>query len=55
MNTNLKSEISLRPATLDDVDALTALSYKTIRQKYPEVIGSDAVEGYIASGAVPKY
>jgi len=55
LNTNLKSEISLRPATLDDVDALTALSYKTISQKHPEVIGSDAVEGYIASGAVPKY
>ena len=55
MNTNLKSEISIRPATLDDVEALTALSYKTIRQKYPEVIGAETVEGYIASGEVPKY
>ena len=55
MNTQSRSEISIRPATLDDVDALTALSYKTIRKKYPDVIGSDAVEGYIASGEVPKY
>lgn len=55
MNTQSRSEVSIRPATLDDVDALTALSYKTIRKKYPDVIGSDAVEGYIASGEVPKY
>ena len=55
MNTQLRSEISIRPATLDDVDALTALSYKTIRQKYPPIIGAETVEGYIASGEVPKY
>jgi GNAT superfamily N-acetyltransferase len=50
-----KSELTIRPASLDDVEALTALSYKTIRVKYPEVIGAEAVEGYIASGAVPTY
>ena len=47
--------LQLRPATPDDVDPLTALSYRTIRVKYPEVIGTDMVEGYIASGAVPQY
>lgn len=47
--------LHLRPATLDDVETLTALSYKTIRVKYPDVIGADMVEGYIASGAVPHY
>ena len=47
--------IQLRPATPDDVEPLTALSYKTIRVKYPDVIGADMVEGYIASGAVPHY
>ncbi|WP_417497614.1 GNAT family N-acetyltransferase [Maricaulis sp.] len=47
--------IQLRPATPDDVEPLTALSYKTIRVKYPDVIGADMVEGYIASGAVPLY
>tara|TARA_R110002072_G_scaffold21793_3_gene76898 strand:- start:1552 stop:2028 length:477 start_codon:yes stop_codon:yes gene_type:complete len=47
--------IQLRPATPDDVEPLTALSYKTIRVKYPEIIGADMVEGYIASGAVPQY
>lgn|GEM_PF-1211214 len=55
MNIKLKSETAIRPATLDDVEALTALSYKTIRQKYPEVIGADTVEAYIASGEVPRY
>lgn len=34
---------------------MTALSYRTIRQKYPPIIGGDTVEGYIASGAVPAY
>lgn len=47
--------LHLRPATPDDVKPLTALSYKTIRVKYPDVIGADMVEGYIASGAVPQY
>ncbi|SDL96439.1 GNAT family N-acetyltransferase [Maricaulis salignorans] len=47
--------IQLRPATPDDVEPLTALSYKTIRVKYPDIIGADMVEGYIASGAVPQY
>ncbi|WP_417495767.1 GNAT family N-acetyltransferase [Maricaulis sp.] len=47
--------ILLRPATLDDVEPLTALSYRTIRVKYPDVIGAIMVEGYIASGAVPQY
>ena len=47
--------IRLRPATLDDVEPLTALSYRTIRVKYPDVIGAVMVEGYIASGAVPQY
>jgi GNAT superfamily N-acetyltransferase len=49
------SKLILRPAKLDDVDALTALSYKTIRVKYPDIIGKETVEGYIASGAVPTY
>ncbi|WP_339744864.1 GNAT family N-acetyltransferase [uncultured Maricaulis sp.] len=47
--------LHLRPARPDDVEPLTALSYKTIRAKYPDVIGADMVEGYIASGAVPHY
>ncbi|WP_300527447.1 GNAT family N-acetyltransferase [Maricaulis sp.] len=54
-NTKTRPELTIRPATPDDVAALTALSYKTIRAKYPPIIGSETVEGYIASGAVPKY
>ncbi|MGK0267245.1 MAG: ribosomal protein S18 acetylase RimI-like enzyme [Maricaulis sp.] len=47
--------LRLRPATPDDINPLTALSYKTIRVKYPELIGAETVEGYIASGAVLQY
>lgn len=49
------SNVSLRPATLDDADPLEALSAKTIRVKYPAILGTDAVEGYIASGAIGTY
>ncbi|MBR9826345.1 MAG: GNAT family N-acetyltransferase [Alphaproteobacteria bacterium] len=55
MNTILNSKITIRPATLDDVAPMTAVSYKTIREKYPPIIGAETVEGYIASGAVPTY
>ncbi len=46
---------TLRPATLDDVETLAALSHRTILVKYPDVIGREKVEGYVASGAVPAY
>lgn len=46
---------TLRRATLDDVDQLVALSHKTILAKYASVIGREAVESYVASGAVPNY
>lgn len=45
----------IRPAIAADIDIMTALSYRTIREKYPPIIGADTVEGYIASGAVPAY
>jgi len=52
----LKQEkIEIRNATLDDVDALTELSHRTVLTKYPSVIGKEMVEGYVASGAVPQY
>lgn len=47
--------LRIRPATPADIEPLTALSYKTIRVKYPELIGAETVEGYIASGAVLQY
>ena len=47
--------LHIRPATPADIEPLTALSYKTIRVKYPELIGKETVEGYIASGAVLQY
>lgn len=47
--------LNIRPAIEADIDIMTALSYRTIRQKYPPVIGEKTVEGYIASGAVPAY
>lgn len=53
--TSKQPTIALRPATPNDVDALVALSHKTVLEKYPDVIGREAVEGYVASGAVPKY
>ncbi len=54
-DSTLKASIKLRPATLDDVAVLTAMSHQTILAKYPDVIGRDVVEGYVASGAVPAY
>ncbi len=48
-------ETDLRPATLDDVEPLAALSHRTILAKYGDVIGLDKVQAYVASGAVPAY
>ena len=50
-----ENTIKLRPATLNDVEPLAALSHKTVLEKYPSVIGKEKVEGYVASGAVPAY
>ncbi len=50
-----KIRIEIRQASLQDVDALTEMSHRTVLAKYPSVIGRDAVEGYVASGAVPTY
>lgn len=50
-----KINLTIRPATPADIEPLTALSYRTIRAKYPSVIGADTVEAYIASGAVPAF
>lgn len=47
--------IELRGATLADVELLTAMNHHTILAKYPDIIGREAVEGFVASGAVPKY
>lgn len=47
--------LKLRAATAGDIEPLTTLSHRTILAKYPDVIGREAVEGYVASGAVPKY
>lgn len=49
------TEITLRPARLDDVDAMTAICHRTVLAKYPSVIGREKVEGYVASGAVAAY
>jgi len=51
----IKLNISLRPAILDDVKSLADLSHKTVLVKYPDIIGKDTVEGYVASGAVTQY
>jgi ribosomal protein S18 acetylase RimI-like enzyme len=50
-----QTKLTLRPATQQDVEPLAALSHRTILVKYPEVIGLEMVEGYVASGAVPQY
>jgi GNAT superfamily N-acetyltransferase len=55
VQTLTQENTKLRAATLDDVEALTELSHHTILAKYPDVIGREAVEGFVASGAVPKY
>ncbi len=49
------SNVILRPATLADADPLEALSARTIRVKYPDIIGAETVEAYIASGAIAAY
>jgi len=49
------SKVTLRPATLADADPLEALSARTIRVRYPDIIGAETVEGYIASGAIAAY
>ncbi len=49
------SKVILRPAILADAGPLEALSARTIRVKYPDIIGAEAVEGYIASGAIAAY
>jgi len=49
------SNVILRPATLADADPLEALSARTIRVRYPDIIGAETVEGYIASGAIAAY
>ena len=51
----LTENLVIRWATLEDVTLLTDLSHMTILEKYPDVIGSDKVEGYVASGAVRKF
>ena len=52
---NKTDRLIIRAATPADIEPMTALSYRTIRQKYPPIIGAETVEGYIASGAVPTY
>ncbi|WP_323761158.1 GNAT family N-acetyltransferase [Maricaulis sp.] len=49
------SKVILRPATLADADPLEALSARTIRVRYPDIIGAETVVGYIASGAIAAY
>ncbi|MFY0637492.1 GNAT family N-acetyltransferase [Maricaulis maris] len=50
-----QSNVRLRPATRADADPLEALSARTIRVRYPDIIGADTVEAYIASGAIAAY
>ena len=47
--------LTIRPATLDDVEPLADLSHSTVLVLYPDIIGREAVEGYVASGAVPAF
>jgi ribosomal protein S18 acetylase RimI-like enzyme len=54
-HTQNQTKLKIRPATQQDVEPLVALSHRTILVKYPEVIGLEMVEGYVASGAVPQY
>ncbi|WP_291842788.1 GNAT family N-acetyltransferase [Maricaulis sp.] len=49
------SNVILRPATLADADPMEALSARTIRVRYPRIIGAETVEAYIASGAIAAY
>ena len=46
---------SIRPAQAADLDGLIAFSRRTILACYPPFLGREAVEGYIASGAVEKF
>ena len=48
-------DIRIRKARNDDVDALIALSRRTISTSYPSFLGAEAVESYITSGAVDQY
>lgn len=52
MNLN---DIFIRPAIITDVVPMTTLSYRTIRRKYPPIIGSETVEAYVESGEVLTY
>jgi ribosomal protein S18 acetylase RimI-like enzyme len=45
-------DVSIRPAKASDVGSLVALSDRTIRADYASFLGEEAVEQYIASGAV---
>ncbi len=51
---NTKS-LEIRVAKAADIPVLTELSHRTVLAKYPDVIGLDMVQGYVASGAVPAY
>lgn len=46
---------SIRPAQAADLDGLIAFPKRTILACYPPFLGREAVEGYIASGAVEKF
>lgn len=46
---------SIRPARAADVESLVAFSKRTILACYPPFLGREAVEGYIASGAVETF
>lgn len=52
---NQENRFVIREASSQDVDTLTELSHRTVLTKYPSVIGSEMVQGYVASGAVPTY
>ena len=51
----ISNTLTIRPATLDDVLPLAELSHATVLELYPDIIGREAVEGYVASGAVLAY
>jgi len=50
-----RSQVEIRKATPTDVDALMALSRRTIDRRYRAFLGDQAVDTYLGSGELERY